>query len=435
MMLSLLLVACARGPGEAPAQTPTASLGSAAPTVSRPEPTGGLPVPTVDRPAATAVGGAASTSPTTANKWGVHLLLDDGVSQWPGAVWDEHLAYARWVVGSGGYVLELVRADDLDLARWQPFFDRVAQLGLTPILRLATWQDRAAGHWVAPPRDPSERSYRQIAERYARFLAGLRYAAPLYVTVGNEPNRGDEWGGKPDPAEYSRFLMDVSAALHRTAPGRVLVLNAGLDLYAPDSHGREVNGFRAIDAGSFLDGMQASEPKVWDAIDVWASHDYPLGPFAAPPSARAYQVDDLLLGGPRTQTAPWPGLFNRGVNAYQWELYKLRSFGVRRDLQVIITETGWRHSDTQQPSSDAAGAGIPAEQAARFLQLAFDGDSRLEPQEYTWSPWSSDPSVKAAVIFALDGEPSRWGHTNLVDLAPDGRVIGLKPQFASLPRP
>src|SRR5215217_4687712 len=52
-------------------------------------------------------------------KWGMHLLLDDGEIQWSTAVWDDHLAYARRLVGEGGYVLELVRLGDLDAEKWQ----------------------------------------------------------------------------------------------------------------------------------------------------------------------------------------------------------------------------------------------------------------------------------------------------------------------------
>ncbi|WP_420645758.1 hypothetical protein [Candidatus Leptofilum sp.] len=70
------------------------------------------------------------------NKLGVHLLLDDGRFQWPAAEWANHLAYARQAIGTGGYVTQLVRLDDLDVAKWQQFMDLCAVQELTPILRL-----------------------------------------------------------------------------------------------------------------------------------------------------------------------------------------------------------------------------------------------------------------------------------------------------------
>ena len=340
--------------------------------------------------------------------------------------------YARWLVGRGGYVVELIRADDLDVVKWQQFLDDAARLELRPILRLATWQDRAAGHWVAPPTDKDGQGYREIAERWARFLGALRFDGTLYVVVGNETNRGDEWGGNPNPAEYARYLLDVSDALRQLKSNNLKILNGALDQYAPDTGGEAVNGFRAIDAASYLEGMQAADPRVWDAIDIWAAHAYPLGPFSAHPGRQQFQVDDALAGGPRTRQPPFPGLVNRGVNSYRWELFQLAGLGMKRPLRVFVTETGWRHRESQTPSGDQHGAVIGGEQAAEYIRLAFDGDPLLDPREQSWTPWADDRDVGAVVLFALGGEPSRWGHTNLLVLGENGAVLGLKPQFAGL---
>jgi hypothetical protein len=378
------------------------------------------------------VGLAAPPSPVAPRtRWGVHLLLDDGVGQWPVEVWDQHLAAARALVGRGGYVVELVRADDLDVPKWQYFLDAAARRELTTILRLATWQETAARQWAAPPPDPDGQTYHGIAARFAGFVAALDSPAPLHVVVGNEPNRGDEWGGRPSPAEYARYLWDVTAALRAAAPGRVLVLNGALDQYAPNTAGRAPAGFQAYDAASFLDGMQAANPRVWEAIDAWASHAYPLGPFAAHPAEREFRIDGPD-GQARDPGPPWPGLYNHGLNSYRWELFQLRRYGVRRDLAVFITETGWRHRQSQQASADDADAVLDADRAANFIRLAFGGDPFLEPYEYTWTPWDADRDVAAAVLFALGGNPSRWGHTNLVNLGPNGEVLGLKAPFRSL---
>ena len=189
-----------------------------------------LPTPTV-----------ASLTP---NKLGVHLLLDDGRNVWPVERWSLHMEYARRAVGEWGYVTELVRLGDLGPERWQLFMDLCAELHLTPILRLATTYDRKANWWIAPQPD-EDGDYRTIAARYAAFVAALRWpTTDHYVVVGNEPNHGNEWSGRPDPAAYARFLIDVADALHQADPS-ARVLNAGLDPYTPNTGGLP-----------FIDGME-----------------------------------------------------------------------------------------------------------------------------------------------------------------------------------
>ena len=361
-------------------------------------------------------------------KWGVHLLLDDGVTQWPTEVWDQHVTHARRLIGAGGYVLELVRLDDLNVPKWQAYLDLIVANGLTPMLRLATYQDRQRGHWVAPPTDiDGRRGYRDVAARYAAFIRELQAPGPLYVIVGNEPNRGDEWGGEPDPVAYARFLSDLSEAL-RGDP-RVLVLNGAMDQYAPNTQGLALNGFMAIDGASFLERMNAAMPDVWNSIDIWASHAYPARPFESPPSLSEYRVDDVYREG-SNRIPPAPGITNRGINSYRSELLLLRQFGVSHIEKVIVTETGWRHRDSQTPSIDTAGATIPARQAAEYIVAGFIGDrawSALAPS--SWTPWAWDPDVQAVILFALAGHPMRWGHTNMLDVDQSGRVLQVKPGF------
>jgi hypothetical protein len=368
------------------------------------------------------------------NKWGVHLLLDDGVIQWPTEVWEQHLAYARQLVGENGFVVQLVRSDDLDVAKWGRFVDDATRYGLRPILRLATYQDRRGGHWVAPDKDAEGATYHRLARRYAEYVRQLMPDEGwLYVSVGNEPNRGDEWGGRPNPAEYAQFLLDVANALHRVSP-RISVLNAALDLYAPNTGDHESNGLRAIDAETFLRGMLAHDRRVFDAIDAWASHAYPLGPFAAPPTATAFQIDDLDDPRRTDRSRPPTGLANRGVNAYKWELHVLRSLGVERRQPVFVTETGWRHADAHEESADSLMARIPGTQAASYVLDAFGKGGPLVG-ERSYTPWTADEDVVAVALFALGGHPARWGHSNLVDIDHGGRILGFKAGFAPLVKP
>ena len=92
---------------------------------------------------------------------------------------------------------------------------------------------------------------------------------------------------------------------------------------------------------------------------------------------------------------------------------------------------GWRQRESRSLNTDGPGTSISGQEAARYLLLSFYGDP-LAPREYTWTPWDVDAGVGAVVLFALDGHPDRWNHTNLVDVAEDGRILGFKPAFAPL---
>jgi hypothetical protein len=370
-------------------------------------------------------------APRSPNKYGVHLLLDDGVNEWPEAVWPQHVQAAHQLVGDGGYVVQLIRSDDLDLRRWQLFMDLCARAGLVPIIRLATFVDRANGWWVAPEPDADGRRYTTIARRYAEFLAQLRWPdGPRYVLVHNEPNRGDEWSNRPNPREYGQYLIDVSQALR---PLGMTILAPGLDLYAPHTNGGLVGQFRYIDAETFIDEMASAHPTVFDAIDIWAAHAYPPDPFRLDPSRQVFKIDYLNGAHNPRHMVPPAGLFNRGVNSYQWEMWKIRQyFGEERKIPVMITETGWRHRETQDPrAEDHVGAEIPEHVLGHYATMAFQGNRGRFPKqpETGWLPWDDDPTVVGAVLFALGGFPSRWGHTNWVIVADDGRITGTYPMF------
>lgn len=351
------------------------------------------------------------------NKLGVHLLLDDGRFQWPVSEWETHLVYARQAVGAGGTVTQLVRLDDLDVAKWQQFMDLCAAQELTPILRLATTFDREAGWWLAPPLDSNGRAYQTVAQEYATFITALKWPGEHhFVIVGNEPNHGDEWSGRPDPAAYARFLQETAVALKAADP-QVFVLNAGLDPYTPHTGSQPfTNGMWYIDSGTFLAEMVAAQPEVLAVLDGWVSHPYPLGPFAAPPWEQTYQID--LLNDAPASTFPTPpdGIFNRGVNGYEWELWLLDQLGAP-ELPVFITETGWRHGEAAYPS---------AALATNYLDLALQGNNGRYPQypETGWTAWLADERVVAVTPFALDGNPVEWSHTNWLDIDADGRITG-----------
>ncbi len=414
IVLTLAAVAC--GPALTAPPFPTAT---------------NLPATTAATPApqSTATAPPASPTPVPPTKLGLHLLLDDGRNVWPEEIWPAHLQAARDQLGPGGYVLELIRVDDLDITRWQVFLDHCTALDLRPILRLATTFDQTAGYWVAPLADP-DGGYAQVARDYAAFVAGLRWPTPKHpVIVGNEPNHGDEWGGRADPAAYARFLADVADALH-TADPEVLVLNAPLDPYSPDTNGQPfINGFTYVDSERFLDEMRATVADVFTRLDAWGSHAYPTGPLANGPWDQTFQIDRLNGGANPNHVEPPAGLFNRGINGYAWELYKLERLGVR-DLEVWITETGWRHAETTDSTATDGGRGWPpVASVAQWIGLALDGNGGRYPAwpEAGWTPWRHDPRVRAVVFFAFNGAPREWGHTNWLELDDAGAILGAYP--------
>lgn len=372
-----------------------------------------------------------SPKPASPNKLGVHLLLDDGRNVWPTELWLPHMLHARQAVGEWGYVTELVRIDDLEPTRWQLFMDICTHLHLTPILRLATTYDNEGGWWVAPQADEAG-GYRTVAALYADFAAALRWPTPdHHIIVGNEPNHGNEWGGRPDPAAYTRFLIDVADALHAADPG-ARVMNAGFDPFTP--HTGDVpfsDGLYYMDEETFLDQMCAADPDVFTRLDIWASHSYPTGPLTDGPWQQEYRADWLNGAANPNHLPPPPGVYNRGVNGYEWELFKLSSLGVQ-SLPVIITETGWRHAESADPDSTDNGRPLPdSETVATYLDLALWGNGGRYPEfpQSGWTPWLADPRVVAVTPFALDGSPAEWGHTNWLVLDSHGSVLDTYAPF------
>lgn len=362
--------------------------------------------------------------PLDASKLGVHMLLDDGRNTWSTDLWPTHFEYAQRVAAPGGIVVQLVRSDDLDIARWQLFMDLAAQHNLTPVLRLATTFDEEAGWWRAP--EPgADGGYTQWGQRYADFVNGLDWpTSQKHLILLNEPNNGVEWSGQPEPAAYARFVMDVAAALRVEVPD-VVLLNAALDLYAPHTGAAPFAGTnrRSVDANTFMDAMHAAEPEVFAQFDIWNNHSYPLGPFRLHPRAQEFHFDDIGGAVVAAQTPP-AGTFNRGINGYAWELWRLEQFGVT-DIPVMITETGWRHAETTDAGSLDAGADYPsATLVAQYYDMALRGSqSPYTTGALTWTPWLADERVIAVAPFALNGVPHEWGHTNWLALDETGAVL------------
>jgi hypothetical protein len=418
------------GPSATPSPTRTVLRGSATPAERSTSPPSSPTISASPSATPSATLGSQPRRTSAMQKYGIHLLLDDGRNHWLPDVWPQHVQAARQIVGQGGYVIQLIRLDDLDVERWQFFLDLCAQEQLVPIIRLATPYDHDRKWWEAPPKDAGGEGYTEAARRYREFLAQLRWPAPQrYAIVHNEPNRGDEWSDQPNPAEYARFLLDVGQALHTIG---FTILAPALDLYAPHSNGQPIAGYRYIDAETFLDEMAAAFPEAFDQIDIWASHAYPLDPFRLDPSHQEFRIDYAHGAANPRHLEPPEGIFNRGVNSYRWELWKLEQIiGPRAaTLPVMITESGWRHAPSQDPAArDSVHAEISFATQSAYLDLAFHGNNDRYPglPQTGWTPWNDDPQVLSVVLFALGGFPKDWGHTNWVTLDHRGSISGFYP--------
>lgn len=360
---------------------------------------------------------------------GVHMLSSEGRTPWPARAWREHTLLAAEAIGHGGYVVQLLSEGNRDLHYWQSFMAGARKAGLRPIVRLATRYDRQYRWWRAPRPDRSGGGYRTYAVHLRVFLEQLRWPpGERVVIVGNEPNRGDEWQNRPNPAAYARYLRDVADELR---PLGYTVLNGPLDQYCPNTNGGKIGGVRYLDAESFMDGMRDAVPDVFAKIDGWAAHSYPQGPFSAPPAQQSFKVD-LINGAenPR-QSQPNPGVVNRGINGYTFELQKLSEYGVEPP-PVWITETGWRHAESPEPSpNDREGAKLDEHQVAEQMQLALAGPPDGSTAE-GYTPWLRDPRVRAVVFFGFNGDPQRWGHSSWLKLDSKGNVLGAYAPFHAL---
>ncbi len=257
---------------------------------------------------------------------GMHTFLQNGCDREVCSV-GYQLDRVRDLMGPGAYVKQLVHHIDVNTsgpdARWLEFVKGAYGRNLIPVVRLQgeyrgdEYRDGVLikAHWARPTPDASG-GYTAIAQAYARVVKGLasvpeRAGRPFYVEVWNEPNLDLEWGWAANPAEYARFLVDVSAAIRALGDGGIRVLNGGL------SPGGDVR------PQDFIDGM-ATVPGALDAFDVWATHPYPGN---RPPEANLHDGTARLL----------PHL---AIDSYALELDRLAFHG-RRGLQVLLTETGY----------------------------------------------------------------------------------------------
>lgn len=232
------------------------------------------------------------------NKFGIHLAQPDLTD----------LKKAADLVNSNGgdfgYVTLVMQDNDRDRNKWQEVFDKMRELRIIPIIRLATHPEGAI--W---PRPQAEQT-----TEWVNFLDSLNWVIKdRYIVLFNEPNHASEWGGNVDAQNYATIAKTFAQKLKEKNP-EFFVMLAGLDASAPSAPPRYEDEFY------FLKNV-IDEINIYDFNNLfsgWVSHSYPNPAFSGP-----------------------PGGDGRGsVRTYEWERGILSGWGIK-DLPVFITETGW----------------------------------------------------------------------------------------------
>lgn len=316
------------------------------------------------------------------NKFGIHILEPVDLKK------------AQELVNSGGgdwgWVTVVIREDDLNHDKWQDFMNQCREKHLIPLVRIATHLENS--DWVKPKLEDSQ--------KWADFLSSLNWPVEdQYVIIFNEPNQAKEWGGEINPKEYSRILLDFSlkfkAPLQDKQNSKFKILNAGLDLAAPNSK-------TTMDAFRFMQEMSWEVPGIFEKLDGWSSHSYPNHGFVG---------------------QPWE-TGRTSVRGYDWELWILKNhFGLQKELPVFITETGWPKSETQYVMRKTK-KGYERTPVSKYLDKNTVANFLKKTFENTWL---KDNRVKAVTPFVLNYPDSLFADFSWLDK--DGNPY---PQFEEI---
>ena len=257
--------------------------------------------------------------------------------------------------GDWGYVLIPYNVRDRDYSKWSSVFKRLNSKHLIPIIQL----------W-----DLDLDDYENETEEAAEFLDS--FAWPIkqrYISVYNEPNDSKFWYENANPEEYARIL-DYTLDTFKDQNSNYFMLNGALNVSAHDGKGY-------VDAFDYMYRMNQEIPGIFSKLDGWASHSYPQPNFSG-------RVDT-------------PG--RNGIRAYETELAYLQdTLGVKKDLPVFITETGWAHAEGAVYNSTY----LPVDEISRRFRQAFE--------DY----WLPDDRVRAVTPFTI-WYPAPFDHFSWVN--------------------
>jgi hypothetical protein len=248
--------------------------------------------------------------------------------------------------GQWGYVLIPYNVRDLDFEKWDRVFEQLRNKKLIPIIQL----------W-----DVNVHDYKKQTEKAAQFLNGFIWPIKYkYISVYNETNDSKFWYGNADPEEYAKIL-DFTVKTFKKENGDFFLMNGAFNITAPTDALR-------MDAFEYMRKMNEKVPGIFEKLDGWASHPYPQPNFAGDPDT----------------VGRW------GIRAYEEELKFLKDdLGVKKELPVFITETGWAHAEGAVYNPGF----LPVKQVAENIRTAYE--------DY----WLKDSRVRAVTPFTIRYDP------------------------------
>jgi hypothetical protein len=228
------------------------------------------------------------------NKFGLYIYAETDLVEYAGDMVNSN-------GGDWGYVLIPINVKDYEYDKWKNLFDLINKKHLIPIVQL----------WNLTKRDQEE----QISQS-AYFLNSLPWPIKnRYISVYNEVNDSRFWRGEANPVSYAEILSDTIDSFKKVNAD-FFMLNGAFNASARSGEGY-------IDEEAFLIQMNKAVPGIFNKLNGWASHPYPMPEFRGSP-------------------------YNTGrdsIKAYEWELGLLsRYFGIN-SIPVFITETGWAHKE------------------------------------------------------------------------------------------
>ena len=248
--------------------------------------------------------------------------------------------------GSWGYVLIPYNVQDYDEAKWGRVFDQLISKKMIPVIQL--WNFNIENY---------QKDTRKAAEFLNTFIWPIKYR---YISVYNEPNDDKFWSGNADPAEYARILDYTVRVFKETNPDYFMI-NGAFNV-SSSTDGQNIDSFE------FMKKMNESVSGIFDKLDGWASHPYPQPNFSGSPY----------------DTGRW------SIRAYEDELKFLKDeLGVKKELPVFITETGWAHAEGENYNGSFPRVGMVAD----YFKIAFE------------EVWLKDDRVRAVMPFTIRYDP------------------------------
>lgn len=279
--------------------------------------------------------------------------------------------------GDWGWATIVIKLDQLDHYTWQKFFDNCRKYHIIPLIRIATIGEK--DYWKKP-------EYSDI-DKLVSFLNSLNWPTKQqHIILFNEVNHGNEWGGEIDIKDFTDKSFYAAKKFKETNPN-FFILSSALDLAAPEKPPK----FKS--AENVYKEIISLNPDYFNQIDGLASHSYPNHGFIGTPKETG----------------------RHSIKGYLWELELLKKLGVKKELPVYITETGWPHREGIKPQNNLYTTKTTSEFLIEALNI-----------------WSSDPKIKAITPFIYNYHQEPFDHFSWLDK--DSKIYPEYQKIIDLPK-